>query len=282
MIQGAGHRLLKWLPLVYTVVVLGTALVRVGPTGDCGEYIVMARALATRGSPDVRDPDAYWLARRERRLAGVAGALHRTISRDKPDGVGTVRAPSGRYYSIHFWFYSLLAAPPLLVLEAVRWPPLLALTAVNAAAALAAGLYAARCFRGSWVGYAAPFLFLFTGSTFYLRATGPEVLTAAGVFVAWLAAGRRELGLGFLAAGIAATQNPSAAALFPFVALETWRLQRGAAGSGTTGGTTGAWRPHPRTLELGTAGVLLALLPYLFFQLEYGVPSLIGRYSTDF
>ncbi|HEY3495607.1 MAG TPA: hypothetical protein VGK73_13010, partial [Polyangiaceae bacterium] len=61
-----------------------------------------------------------------------------------------------------------------------------------------------------------------------------------------------------------------------------WRLQRGAAGSGTTGATTGAWRPDLRTLELGTAGVLLALLPYLFFQLEYGVPSLIGRYSTDF
>ena len=265
----------RWLLLVYAVAVLGTALVGVSPTGDCGEYILMTRALATRGSPDLRSNDAYWLARREPRLSGVAGKLHHTIVDHGIGAVGTRRAPDGSYYSIHFWFYSLLAAPVFAVLEALRGPPLVALAAVNAAAALAAGCYAARCFRGTWLASAAPLLFLLTGSTFYLRRTGPEVLSAAGVLIAWLAAGRRELGIGFLATGIAATQNPSIAALFPFVTFETWRL-------GRTRPEPSVWRLPRRSYELALAGLLLGVLPYVFFQVEYGVPSLIGKYATDF
>jgi hypothetical protein len=270
------ERWTRWVLLAYAVLVLGTALVDVRPRGDCGEYILMARAFASRGAPDLRDADAYWLARREPRLAGVASLLHRAQVGQWRAAVGSVRTDDGRYYSIHFWFYSLLAAPALILLETVRGPPLLALTFVNAAAALTASAYLMRCFRGSWLAFAAPAAFLCAGTTFYLAFTGPEALTASAVLIAWLAAGRGELGIGFLAAGVAATQNPTASALFPFIAVETWRLRREA--------SPAAARPllTQRTLELAGAGVLLALSPYIFYWVEYGVPSLIGQYSTDF
>jgi hypothetical protein len=255
--------------------VLALALVAVRPTGDCGEYILMTRAFASHANPDFRVADAKWLARREKSLAGVASHLHRSLKRDREFTIGALRAPSGRYYSMHFWFYSLLAVPGLFLLELVAGPPLLALTSVNAAAALLAMAYSIHRFRGTWLTYAAPGAILLTAATFYLRFTGPEMLTAAGVLIACLAATRGEPGLGFLAAGVAATQNPSAAALFPFVAVHTFRLRRvSAAGSAPALGR--------RTLELALAGLLLALLPYAFFQLEYGVPSLLGKHATDF
>jgi hypothetical protein len=261
----------------YTVIVLGTALIDVAPRGDCGEYILMARGLARRGAPDFRDEDARWLARREKRLVVVARHLHEGLARQKQSVIGSVRTADGRYYSMHFWFYSLLAAPVLWLLEILRAPPLLALVAVNAAAASLAVVYLVRHFRGTWLALVAPGIFLLAGTTFYLRFTGAEMLSACGVLIATLAATRGEVGIGFLAAGVAATQNPTTAAVFGFVAFEAWRLRR----LKRERGETVAPLLQSRTLAPAVVGLFLAALPYLFFQLNFGIPSLTGKYASD-
>jgi hypothetical protein len=265
-----------YVVLAYVALFLATALYRVPPQGDYGEYILMSRAFVARGTPAVTRDDAAWLARREKTLRVYARGLRVGLERKAERTYGTVRAGSGRYYALHFWFYSLLAAPALALLELVRGPPVLALALVNVSVALAASWYAMRAFRGHWLELVAPGAFLLTGTSFYLAFTGPEVLTASGVFVAALAARRRELGVGFFAAGLASTQNPSAAAMFGFVALECFRLRAPAAADSPV---MFNWR---RTLPLAAGGLLIATLPYAFFLVEFGVPSLLGKYATDF
>lgn len=264
----------------YATLVLLLSVFGVEPSGDCGEYLLMARAFAAHATPDLRLEDVLWVSEHEPRLRGVLAPVVSGIPEAQPVLLGSIfRAPSGSYYSFHFWFYSLLCAPFLWLTTLIGAYPVVACALVNAGSVIAAGAYLRRALSASWLGVASPFLFLLVGTTYYLGWTGPETLTAASVVVSVVAALTGDVGLALLCAGIAATQNPSTAALLPF-AVGAWLLLRARPALALVPGATA--RPlERRTWLLAGAGAVLAALPYVFFLLTFGKPSLISQHATS-
>jgi hypothetical protein len=251
------------------LILLGApALVAVRPTGDSAEYLLAARALATRGAPDLRVEDVTWLRQRERSLVRVARPLIEGMERGALTPLPSLRrTPSGAYYSLHFWFYSLLAAPFLRVTELLGAAPVCALAMVNIVAAAAAVLHLWLHHARSRLALAGGVLFVLSGTTFYLAWTGPEVLTSAAVLSALLFARRGELGRSALAGAVASLQNPSAVFLLLAAAVRAGLHAR-------------AFRRRDAALFALAAG--LAATPYAFFYTAFHVPSLIARFATDF
>jgi len=250
------------------LVTLAVAVATLRASGDGGEYLLSARALLDHGTPAIREADAMWLSASEPRWRKLSARIAGGIQLGEPIPLPSVRrAPTGAYYSLHFWFYSLLAVPFLAVTEHFHLRPALALVVVNGLAAGTAIAFLFRRFGLGLVSLATASLYLLAGTTFYLGWTGPEVLTAAATLVTCLAARRGELGFAALAAGVAAAQNPSAVFLLPYA----------------------VWLSRPVRRSLSTwerrcagAGVLLAVAPYVFFYYEFRVGSLIARFATDF
>ena len=242
------------------------ALVSVRPGGDGAEYLVISRALSDHGTVELTTADAEWVRQSEPQWHRVAGRIAKGIRERKVTPLPSVRrAPSGRYYSLHFWVYSLLCVPFLWVTEFLRVRPILALACVNGAAATATLAFIFRRYGTNRQGLGAACFFLLSGTILYLGWTGPEVLTAGAVLVACLAARSHELGLGIAAGGIAASQNPSAVFVLPFVVGSFWPERR---------------RLRPGEPALVLAGVGLAASPYLFFFHEFHVWSLIAKFAT--
>lgn len=258
----------SWLALACYALTFLIATLGVRPTGDGTEYLVVTRAIARHGTPDIRLADARWLADREPHWRKLTGELVQGLEAEAPAPLPSVqRAPSGRYYSFHFWFFSLLAVPFLGVTELLGLAPVHALAWVNACGVCAAISALFRHFERVGAALVATCLLLLSGTTFYLAWTGPEVLTAAAVLIACLAARRGRLGVGIAAGGLAAAQNPSAVFVLPFVVWTAWP------------------KLGPLSLRdkaLVAAGVLLAALPYLFFYSEFHVVSLLATFATDF
>jgi hypothetical protein len=232
-------------------------------TGDWAEYAGMTRGLLAHGTPDVRETDLAWACR--------AGGLPDNTFKLGPPGFEPAR--NGSFYSIHFWFYSLLAAPWVAILAALGASPLLGFGLLNALCLAGAVTYAAER-RSPTSSTLATLAVLSCGGSFYVGWLGPETLTASALLVACIAAARGALGIGTLAGGVAATQNPSAVVVVPFV-WSAWLLLRR--------------RPDAKILSLSRqtaiavgVGVLLLALPYAFFRLRFGVFSLIGTRYVDF
>jgi hypothetical protein len=120
---------------IFASVVIGLASANVRPQGDCGEYVLMASAFAHHLTPEIRDVDAAWVAASEPRIARLMERVQAGMAAHDPVLLGSIhRTDDGRYYSFHFWLYSLLAAPFVWPLNLLGTTPLLALTSLNAAA----------------------------------------------------------------------------------------------------------------------------------------------------
>jgi hypothetical protein len=244
----------------------------VRPTGDSTEYLLAARALASHGTPSIRVTDVEWLAAREPALRKVALPLAEGMRRGELIPLPSVRrGVSGAYYSLHFWFYSLLCAPFLWLTELLALAPIRALALVNALAASVAALGLWAHFGRGRLGVLLGGIFVLSGTTFYLGWTGPEVLTGSALIVACLASRRGELGKGLVAGAVAAAQNPSAILIWLYV-VWSW-------------GTHEPREKRPlnrREAVLAALALALALLPYAFFYEAFRVPSIIATFATDF
>jgi hypothetical protein len=268
--------LLRVLPWVLTVLTLTIGLTSTKLAGDYSEYVLTARAWVARGSPALEAADARWLATRDSGTRARSKEISAQLEAETlATGSGGIRRGlNGRYYAIHFWLYSLLLAPFLTLCDSVGARPPTAIAMANAFALGLAFLYAARCYQHSWRVTAGLLLFFLSGATFYVRWCGPEALTGAMVFIAVLAARNGDFGIGALATGVASSQNPSAVFLFAFTLGQFLRSYR---------------TPHARRgvvnrtheLLLVTAGVVIAIVPVAFFQLRFGVPSVIAAIATD-
>jgi hypothetical protein len=179
---------------------------------------------------------------------------------------------------MHFWLYSLLAAPFIWGTDALGVRPLLALTVVNACAASGLVAYLLRFFRSTALELVAPLLYLSCGTVFYLHWTGPEVLTAAAVLVAALSGLRGQLGVSIIAASIAAAQNPSAAGVLLWTFGCRLGLELGWCPGLLERESRHALKWHE--FVLAGCGIALLLLPYGFFQVTFGSASLIARDAT--
>jgi hypothetical protein len=272
-------RHVHWALAACFALIFTLSLTGVRANGDCREYVLMARAFASHGTPDIRKEDVAWLVRTEPFLGRVVPAERLTDDR-VPEVIPHLKlAPSGHFYSLHFWLYSLLAAPFIWLTDALGFRPLTALTTVNACAASAVVTYLVMFFRGTVSAVVAPLLFLGSGTLFYLHWPGPEVLTAASVLVATLSGLRGNIGIGMLAGGLAAVQNPSAGGVILLVGGHWLALRFGQLPAWVDG-----WCAVPvdaRQLTCIGAAVAVLLLPYAFFLATFGRPSLIAELGTD-
>lgn len=252
--------------------------------GDGIEYLAMSQGFVAHGSPDLRRTDiAAFAAMPPQALArgrldpdSLAAASER-IEREGAIVLGFARAQDGSVHAIHFWMYSLLAAPLYALVVVLGGNPFMSLVLLNL---LILGATAWRL--KTWYPQAGlPLLALFAlmGPVYYAVWTGPEVMSACCALLASLALLRRELPLAVALAGLGATQNPSVAALIPAAAAYAL-LVRCFPSAALAPPSTPDGRPV-RGMLLAAAGILLAALPYLYNQALFGMPSIISRHFTD-
>jgi hypothetical protein len=253
-------------------------------SGDGGEYVLMSQALFKHGSAIIRPDDvrAYLglpleEVMRMRVPDHFFQLLLEQMGSTKPEVVaGFFPDTGGRFLAIHFWMYSLLATPYYALLSMLGYSPVYAFGMLNLSFAGGA-LYYLRRAMPRHAGLAGT-AFLLTGGTFYLSATGPEVMAASCVLIACIAMLRGELGLACLMAGLGASQNPPLLLLLP-AALAVRLVLAKRPELAWPGCQPRPWNAYD--LAGMAAGAALALLPFAFFQAEFGVPSLIAKYFTS-
>ena len=250
--------------------------------GDFQEYALMTIALANHATPDIRLPDID----KARQLSPEAGfvALHDRlqagIARGDPHPFpGFVRGADERYYAIHFFAYSALAAMPFKVIDRLGGKPLVAFQLVNLAALAILVLALFRFTGSSSRAMFGTLLFLLCGATLYSNWCSPEFFSACALLSGLLLmlAGR-PYGAALLA-GVAAMQNPPLVFLAVFGPLI--RLCHIHAHERVT------WQAAMR--KVATRDTILAMIllvalagaPLLFNQALFGVPSIIARLATD-
>lgn len=271
------------IALFIALLSLATLLLsRPSKSGDFQEYALMTIALASHGTPDIRQADIVTAARLS--PEPDFAAIHEQLRTGMQAGVphpfpGFVRGKDGNYYAIHFFAYPALAALPLKLIDAVGGKPFKAYQVVNLAA-LAILTIALYRFTGS--PRRAVFgttLFLLSGGMLYANWCSPEFFSACALLSGLLFALRGRPYAGALLAGIAAMQNPPLILFSVFVPL----IRIAYVYADESLSVSAAWRRvvTRHTVLASCLQAALALLPVLFSLAKFGVPSVIATLSTD-
>ena len=216
--------------------------------GDGGEYMAQAINFASGNGPALPARDVGDIQRR----VGEIDPRHA----DWPIQRALTRSPRGGSDFVHFWFYALLAAPVLRLIDLAGGPPLAAFAIVNLTL-LGVALWIALPRLG-----AALCLLLFAGPVvWYIDKPHTEAFTFALLAIAastmidrpWWA---------MVAAGAAATQNPPIAIVVPVVAAASAVRQR-------------AILRDRRFVAGAAAGLALALLHPAYTYWRHGTASLL-------
>lgn len=250
--------------------------------GDGGEYFMTSVAFYRHLSPDIRPEDFAELKAIPPEKAQRAGIPQLGLL-EVPGGLahgqriymGFAKDARGEIRSIHFWLYSALAAPLCAVTSALKVSPAYAFTALNGILIVLTLFLLLK-----WIGPRPKQISLFllsTGTLFYLRWTGPEVLTACAILLATISLLRRDYSLAILFSGIAASQNPSAIVLVPATVCYYW-LARCFPGLAILPAKS---RSNILTGAAVAGGVITALAPYGYSYIHFGVPSIIAQYYTS-
>jgi hypothetical protein len=260
---------------------LGVCIVTVSPQldGDVDEYAAMTIAFAEHDTPDIRISD---LEKARALLPQFSHAFNATIQGIQTHleipKAGFFRGNDGRYYAIHFFVYSALAAIPFKLLESVGLPPFKCYQIVNMAFVLVLGLVLFRMFSSNARALVGLGLFMLCGGMFYWNWSSPECMSAAMLLAGMiLFTSGAPMRAGILL-GLAAMQNPTiiiSVAFAPLLSLIT-HYQVGI-----------GWRENivhalePRILAAIGAGGTLFAMPLLFNFYQFGVPSIIAKIATD-
>lgn len=245
--------------------------------GDGKEYLAYAYAFASHLSPDIRQEDLERLATSIPK--NNTGFLHSlpTLGLGKPFGDGGqtdrwmfARTADGHLYTHHFWLYSALVAPFLLLtnwmgLNAFRAFPLANLAFVFVSLGYLAFFWRGTAFQKQTLAA----LFLLTGTTYYIWWPTPEIFTASCLLLALMAVYDRRYVLALLMTALPATQNPPLLG-FLIVLAAMYALQRGLIGV-----VGGKFRcriaGNLRVFLVSGVAFGIALLPLAFFYLTFGV-----------
>lgn len=206
------------LVLVVLFVTLALKGVRPGILGDGLEYSLMSHALLDHGAPNITPGDLSAV----QSYAGDAGtnvpaiASRNTVSSSPPfykDG-------NGRYYSYHFWLYSVFVAPFYFLIRLLGGATPWAFVALNLVSALVASgvIYT---WRGVEREQRLLLLTLFwsCGTIPYIGWTHPEVFCASLLVISIVMALSRKYVIAAFVAAIAAQQNPPILFLVAFVLI---------------------------------------------------------------
>lgn len=248
--------------------------------GDVIEYSLDTVALASHGSPDIHLAD---IARTRAMVPDWFDPAFDQLERGMRAGEADLyaafaRGRGGAVYPVHFFGYSLLAALPFKVFEAVGVEPFKAFLVVNLAAVLVLGLALRRFFGSEAKAFAGLALFMLCGGALYWQWTSPECMSAALLLAGLLYFCSDAPLRGALLAGLASQQNPTIVFFFAFAPLIKLCLDHQG---------PHAWGPALRALltrrQLAAlaAGAALFALPLLFNLYHYGVPNLIAKRFSD-
>lgn len=248
--------------------------------GDVVEYTVTAVALADHGSPDVRlDDIARVRALAPRFDLAPFDLLERGMrAGDEKLYAAFVRGKDGDVYPVHFFGYSLLAAPAFKLFEALGVPPFKAFQAVNLAAIFILGLALRRFFGSDKKAWAGLGLFMLCGGGLYWNWTSPECVSAAALLAALLLFTSGAPLAACVLAGVAGQQNPTIVFFFAFAPLLRLWLEWQ---PGHTLGAALRRQVNARTVGALAAGVAVIGLPPLFNLIEFGTPNIIARLFSD-
>lgn len=272
------RRTIQWLLVSLAGLLLGVLCWQVWPTnrsGDGGEYLAMSVAFVRHGSPDIRPNDVEEILKRNYGL-GSDGATDASANawlqamRQGSGAYGLYRARNSRFYSYHFWLYSLINAPALLICLHADAPLYSSFLITNAI--LLWGLVALITFVPLWPLRRKLILLVLVagcGSTFYLPWTGPEPMCFVLLIAGLLLLEARYDGWALFAFAAAAQQNPPIGLLAVVAGaagcLRTWRQL--AQSNFRAGGLL-------RLLRFVPGGLILIASP-VFYLIEFGTPSMI-------
>lgn len=268
------------LPLILALLLAALLLgLRANVNGDVVEYSLDTIALAAHGTPDIRLSDIERGKALLPALAEPYGELERGMKANAQAVYPAfARGREGKVYSIHFFGYSLLAAVPFKVLEALHLPPVKAFQIVNLAAIFVLGLALGRFFRSAWKALAGLGLFMLCGGALYSTWTSPECVSAAGLLAGMLLFASGAPVAGALLAGLAGQQNPTILFFFAFAPL-LLLLQNHRRGDSLAATLKAVL--CKRNLAALAAGMAVFALPPLFSLYQYGVPNIIVKHFSD-
>lgn len=269
----------SFLPLV-ALVLIAAAFVRTQLNGDGIEYLTMTHAFAKHGSPAPSPRDVEQVAQALGETHPAAQGLtriHEELARipARNPHHGFARNDAGEVYAIHFWFYSLLAAPFYALVAAAGLNLFWSFAILNLLLVGATLWHLRRSLSSSFD--AAAVVFAALGTVYYVGWTGPEILAGCCAFSAAICMLRRDTSVAILLCGLGATQNPSLVLLIPVVLAHRLCTIRFPA----LVPLARVERSLSAELLLGAAGLFAALSSQLFYYAKYGVPSIITLFSTD-
>lgn len=242
--------------------------------GDGQEYFLQLWALSSHLSPDIRlsDIESFSDYLREYKLLGFKESVLSDLKKQIESGNKRIsyyflRAPSGSYYGLHFWFYAALCVPAKWALHILHGNELKAFQLTNALL-LVIGLAYLLFVRSIALELriAAALLFYGVGTPYYLRWSNPEIFSTVACLIASIAFLERRLTLATLTCGLGATQNPSLALMIPVIFAS--QLDQ--------------WLKISILVKARVAGKFfmtgsLSFLPFAFYLVTFGTPSLIMR-----
>jgi hypothetical protein len=190
--------------------------------GDGIEYLGMSISFVNHGSPDLRKEDL------EEILAFGNNNINNAIEQKKIqpalekgiDAGGYFRANDDRYYSYHFWLYSLVNAPSLIFTKWLKIDPLNSFLFTNIVFLLLASTLAAQanCYSVLQRWGLIAFIWL-GGSSLYVFWSSPEVFTFSLMVISGIALKEKKYFLTAFCLAVAAQQNPPIGILSVIVLL---------------------------------------------------------------
>ncbi|MBU9617426.1 hypothetical protein KTE47_07295 [Burkholderia multivorans] len=258
-----------WIAFVLVVSFVGLSVrgVRPGISGDGLEYTLMAEAFLRHGTPNITEDD-YRSVRLYKgdvatNVPGIASG--RSLSTSPP----FFRDSAGRYYSYHFWLYSLFVAPFLLVIKLLGLATSWAFVATNVIFSLIASSVICL-WRDIGRGRRLFLLVLYwsCGTIPYISWTHPEVFSASLLVVSIVAALSCRYVIAAITAALVAQQNPPVLILVAiFLAVDLYVTHKK---------NEGLIPPARKVIEW-VACIALASLSTLFYYIHFRVGSLIAH-----
>lgn len=275
---GPAGRLALFIVLLSLAALL---LTRPSKSGDFQEYALMTIALASHGTPDIRLADIEVSSRLspEPGFVTVHDKLRTGMRNDIAHPFpGFIKGGDGAYYAIHFFAYPALAALPFKLIDAVGGKPFKAFQVVNLGA-LAILTVALFRFTGSVKrAMFGTVFFLLSGGLLYSNWGSPEFFSACALLAGLLLTLPGRPYIAALLTGVAAMQNPPL--IFFSVFAPLIRIAYLYAHDGMDARAALRTVANRHTVAASILQVLLALIPVLFNQLMFGVPSVIAQFST--
>lgn len=249
-----GKSILVAICLIYSVILLWYSCVGIAPAiyGDGHEYLGITSSFYNHLSPDLRQEDIIFREDIENRN-GIY------IS-ERYDFTGYFETTSGRWYSYHFWAYSLLNLPVFTLLHTFSLNELLCFQITNSLILLLS-LWAIVLFSQlpTWKKFWLFMLAALNPALFYIPWVHPEIFSYSFVLLSVIFTLNHNLRTAVLMSSIASLQNPPIAVITLFLVLVGWR------------GTEYNYRELLTLLVISS----ISTIPYIFYYMNYGTFSLI-------